>query len=83
MVFQPNKDFKQQRPAMTARNDPAAEKPVDHIKESQEERARKPYQFLMVNVLREYLALEMAVRTPFPYDVERVYDDFGTPPPLP
>lgn len=63
---------------MLARNDPTAEQPVEHQKESVEEKALKPYQFLMVNVLREYLALEMAVQTPFPYDVERVYDDFGS-----
>ena len=39
--------------------------------------AKKPYQFLLVNVLREYLTLEFAVSTPFPLDVERIFDDFG------
>ena len=39
--------------------------------------AKKPYQFLLVNVLREYLTLEFAVNTPFPLDVERIFDDFG------
>ena len=47
----------------------------------QEERraqvAQKPYQFLLVSRLREYLALEFRVAAPFPVDVERVYDDFG------
>ena len=62
---------------MLARNDPEKAVPVEHIKESVEERVLKPYQFLLVSVLREYLALEMAVQTPFPYDVERIYDDFG------
>jgi 5'-3' exoribonuclease 2 len=39
--------------------------------------ARKPYQFLMVDVLREYLSLELRVpRCPFPYDPERALDDF-------
>jgi 5'-3' exoribonuclease 2 len=39
--------------------------------------ARKPYQFLMVDVLREYLSLELKVpRCPFPYDPERALDDF-------
>ena len=39
--------------------------------------AKKPYQFLLVNVLREYLTLEFAVSTPFALDVERIFDDFG------
>ena len=39
--------------------------------------ARKPYQFLHVNVLREYLAMELRVDTPFPFDPERAFDDFG------
>ncbi|KAG2453813.1 hypothetical protein HYH02_002020 [Chlamydomonas schloesseri] len=39
--------------------------------------ARKPYQFLLVSVLREYLALELKVpNLPFEFDPERVYDDF-------
>jgi 5'-3' exoribonuclease 2 len=38
--------------------------------------AKKPYQFLMVNVLREYLERELSVPTPFPMDKERLYDDF-------
>ena len=39
--------------------------------------ARKPYQFLLVHVLRQYLALEFTIETPFEFDVERLYDDFG------
>jgi 5'-3' exoribonuclease 2 len=46
--------------------------------------ARKPYQLLSVAVLREYLALDLQPQTaggrgaelPFPFDPERVYDDF-------
>lgn len=38
--------------------------------------AKKPYQFLLVNVLREYLAKELSVEVPFPLDKERLYDDF-------
>jgi hypothetical protein len=63
--------------AMTARNDPNAPVPVEHNKVDAEEIARKPYQFLLVNVLREYLAFELRTQTPFPWDPERVYDDFG------
>lgn len=38
---------------------------------------KKPYQFLMVNLLREYLQLEFRIPgLPFPYDRERVLDDF-------
>ena len=38
---------------------------------------KKPYQFLMVNLLREYLGLEFKIpRLPFPFDRERVLDDF-------
>ena len=62
---------------MLAKKQAESEQPSEHIKESAEERALKPYQFLMVNVLREYLALELHVQTHFPFDVERVYDDFG------
>ena len=62
---------------MLAKKQAESEQPSEHIKESTEERALKPYQFLMVNVLREYLALELHVQTSFPFDVERVYDDFG------
>ncbi|KAG2435630.1 hypothetical protein HXX76_006833 [Chlamydomonas incerta] len=39
--------------------------------------ARKPYQFLLVSILREYLALELKVpNLPFEFDPERVFDDF-------
>jgi 5'-3' exoribonuclease 2 len=38
--------------------------------------AKKPYQFLMVNVLREYLERELSVPAPFTVDKERLYDDF-------
>ncbi|KIY97657.1 5'-3' exoribonuclease 2 [Monoraphidium neglectum] len=45
--------------------------------EQKPEMVRKPFQFLMVNVLREYLALEYRIpRMPFPFDAERIYDDF-------
>lgn len=54
--------------------------PESFGKQSSEEKQLKPFQFLMVNTLREYLALELSVRTPFPFDAERVYDDFGMPP---
>ena len=43
----------------------------------QEEVARKPFQFLLVAVLREYLERDLRVPTPFPFDKERVFDDFG------
>lgn len=44
-----------------------------------QEVAKKPYQFLLVNVLREYLQRDLYVPTPFPFDRERVFDDFGEP----
>ncbi|RHY32495.1 hypothetical protein DYB32_002514 [Aphanomyces invadans] len=39
----------------------------------------KPLQFLHVSILREYLAIEfepLQARLPFPYDFERIIDDF-------
>ena len=76
VVFQkPKDDFPQQ---MLSRNDPSAPVPVEVPKESRKEQiAQKPYQFLLVSRLREYLALEFNVQAPFPVDPERIYDDFG------
>ncbi|KAL4441265.1 hypothetical protein ABPG77_011502 [Micractinium sp. CCAP 211/92] len=56
---------------MAARDDPTAEPPVE-----KQEVAKKPYQFLLVNVLREYLERDLGVPTPFPLDKERLFDDF-------
>ena len=75
-MFQPQKE-QPTLEQMLAKKQAESEQPSEHIKESTEEKALKPYQFLMVNVLREYLALELNVQTAFPFDVERVYDDFG------
>eukprot|EP01124_Arcella_intermedia_P032280 TRINITY_DN74_c0_g1_i1.p1 TRINITY_DN74_c0_g1~~TRINITY_DN74_c0_g1_i1.p1 ORF type:complete len:1068 (-),score=283.68 TRINITY_DN74_c0_g1_i1:40-3042(-) len=35
-----------------------------------------PYQFLQINVLREYLDRELKVNLPFGYDLERIVDDW-------
>ncbi|KAG1677357.1 hypothetical protein FOA52_010736 [Chlamydomonas sp. UWO 241] len=69
-----NNDPKSQvRAQFYSRDDPS--KPVEI--EQKPEIARKPYQMLQVNILREYLALEMRVpNLPFPFDLERVIDDF-------
>ena len=62
------------RQQMLARNDPAAQEPA-----RKPEVARKPYQFLMIPVLREYITHEFVPERslPFAYDPERVIDDFG------
>jgi len=62
------------RQQMLARNDPAAAEPVH-----KPQVARKPYQFLLIPVLREYITHEFAPERPLPfaYDLERVIDDFG------
>lgn len=41
--------------------------------------AKKPYQFLLISVLRQYLERELRPQAPlpFPWDKERAYDDFG------
>ena len=48
-----------------------------HTATCPQEVAKKPYQFLLVGVLREYLQKDLFVPTPFPFDRERVFDDFG------
>ena len=59
---------------MVSRDDEGKEVPVEKV-----EVAKKPYQFLWVSILREYLAFEFKPDAPlsFPWDQERVYDDFG------
>ncbi|GFR47877.1 hypothetical protein Agub_g9686, partial [Astrephomene gubernaculifera] len=71
-------DQKEQlRAQMLARNDPTAPQPLPEQEERKAQVARKPYQFLLVGVLREYLALELRVPDlPFAFDPERVFDDF-------
>ena len=51
--------------------------PPPPLPPGQQEVARKPFQFLLVNVLREYLQRDLSVPTPFPLDKERLFDDFG------
>ena len=60
---------------MVTRDDAGKEVPVEKV-----EIAKKPYQFLWVSILREYLAFEFKPEVPlsFEWDQERVYDDFGT-----
>ncbi|KAK9829481.1 hypothetical protein WJX72_006121 [[Myrmecia] bisecta] len=74
VVFAPNRE-EQKTPAervqMFSRNDESAPVPVEKM-----EIAKKPYQFLWIHILREYLALEFRVPTPFPFDQERIFDDF-------
>ncbi|MEW5320350.1 MAG: hypothetical protein WDW38_011428 [Sanguina aurantia] len=64
----------QTRAAFLTRNDP--DKPVP-VEKAKPQIARKPFQYLAVGILREYLALEFKVpNLPFPYDPERIMDDF-------
>jgi hypothetical protein len=47
------------------------------VQSSDEGVARKPFQLLSLATLREYLGLELRVPgCPFPFDIERVLDDF-------
>lgn len=75
IVFQVNQDQAQPRAQMVTRDDAGKEVPVEQV-----EVAKKPYQFLWVSILREYLAFEFKPEGPlsFEWDQERVYDDFGT-----
>ena len=82
VVFQkPQQEhFQQDKAQMFARNDASAPMPVEVQKEEHKEQiAKKPYQFLLVSRLREYLALEFNMHAPFAIDPERIYDDFGAP----
>lgn len=81
VITQPQKDSKAHMPmGQTAGKEGAgAALPESLGKQSVEDKQLKPFQFLMVNILREYLAMELSVQTPFPFDAERVYDDFGAP----
>ena len=60
---------------MVTRDDAGKEVPIEKV-----EIAKKPYQFLWVSILREYLAFEFKPEVPlsFEWDQESVYDDFGT-----
>ncbi|KAL3152052.1 hypothetical protein ABBQ32_001163 [Trebouxia sp. C0010 RCD-2024] len=73
IVFQVNQDHAQPRAQMVSRDDAGKEIPVEQV-----EIAKKPYQFLWVSILREYLAFEFKPEVPlsFEWDQERVYDDF-------
>ena len=73
-MFQINQDQAQPRAQMVSRDDAGKEIPVEKV-----EIAKKPYQFLWVSILREYLAFEFKPEGPlsFEWDQERVYDDFG------
>lgn len=79
IVFQINQDQAQPRAQMVSRDDEGKEIPVEKV-----EVAKKPYQFLWVSILREYLAFEFKPEGPlsFEWDQERVYDDFGETAPL-
>lgn len=59
---------------MVSRDNAGKQIPVEKV-----EIAKKPYQFLWVSILREYLAFEFKPEGPlsFEWDQERVYDDFG------
>lgn len=51
----------------------------DNDEEKKPQIAKKPYQFLMINVLRDYLEKELGVNSahlPFSLDKERLFDDF-------
>lgn len=36
----------------------------------------KPFQFVSISILREYLENDLKCKTPFPYDVDRILDDW-------
>lgn len=74
IVFQTNPEQAQPRAQMFSRDAEGKEVPVEQV-----EVAKKPYQFLWVSILREYLAFEFKPEghLPFLWDQERVYDDFG------
>lgn len=65
----------QQKPARGGRH--AGEVSAQALVEDKPEVAKKPYQFLKINILREYLAVEFGdLQLPFGMDAERVIDDF-------
>lgn len=77
IVFQINPENQAQpRAQMFSRDNEGKEVPVEKV-----EVAKKPFQFLWVSILREYLAFEFKPEghLPFQWDQERVYDDFGKP----
>ena len=51
--------------------------PTSNDVSDKEAKIKIPYQYLKISILRDYLALEFNdVKLPFPFDKERVYDDF-------
>jgi 5'-3' exoribonuclease 2 len=57
--------------------DPNAKSDPSASQEHSEDLAKKPFIFLDVPILREYLAVELSVPyAPFPFDLERAIDDW-------
>jgi 5'-3' exoribonuclease 2 len=78
LVFQQQPPSKDDKKSMAQALIHAQMEQEDSGEEQKPQIAKKPYQFLMINVLRDYLEKEMgsSVNTPFPLDKERLFDDF-------
>lgn len=76
VVFQ-NKAPADNKPDVQAMLLAAGEKVEGTADDDTPEVLRKPFQFLSVVLLREYLTLEFRIpHLPFPFDKERILDDF-------
>ena len=77
VVTVPNKDKPTKDSLLAQRAEAVKGKEKGEADKLRQEIAKKPYQMVMINVLREYLLFDLGVpNCSFKMDVERIVDEF-------